>query len=387
MNLAIIGTRGIPNNYGGFEELAEHISVGLHNKGYNVTVFNGSDHNYKLNQYKGVNIITKNNPEKKLGTFGQFIYDLKCILECRRKKFDVIIQLGYTSSAIWNFLFHKKSYIITNMDGLEWKRDKYSFLVKIFLKISERIAINFSNTTVSDNLEIKKIIESSYKIKSNYIAYGSSLFENPNQKILLKYDLNPYKYDLIIARMEPENNIESIIKGFSMATLNHNIDRKLVIVGDNMSKYSKYLKTKYLREINVVFLGKIFDKNILNNLRYYSNIYFHGHSVGGTNPSLIEAMSCKSCIVAHDNIFNKSVLGKDAVYFNSSEDIASFVRSIDKKNNKSANNISLSKLNKNTSDVFNWDETINNNYSKVHKNYSWSFIINEYEKLINEYEK
>ena len=115
MNLAIIGTRGIPNRYGGFEELAEHISVGLSLKGYNVTVYNCSDHCYKEDNYKGVKIVKKYNPEKLLGSFAQFIYDFKCIYECRRKKFDIIIKLGYTSSAIWNFLFSKKSYIITNM--------------------------------------------------------------------------------------------------------------------------------------------------------------------------------------------------------------------------------------------------------------------------------
>ena len=105
MNLAIIGTRVIPNSYGGFEELAEHISVGLNKKGYNVTVYNTSDHSYNNNNYKGVSIIKKYNPEKLLGSFGQFIYDFKCIIECRKKKFDVIIQLGYTSSAIWNWIF------------------------------------------------------------------------------------------------------------------------------------------------------------------------------------------------------------------------------------------------------------------------------------------
>ena len=109
MNLAIIGTRGIPNNYGGFEELAEHLSVGLHKKGYKVTVYNPSDHKYDGDNYKGVELVKKYNPEKVLGTFGQFIYDLNCIFHCRRKKFDVIIQLGYTSSAIWNCFLSKKS--------------------------------------------------------------------------------------------------------------------------------------------------------------------------------------------------------------------------------------------------------------------------------------
>lgn len=361
MNLAIIGTRGIPNSYGGFEELAEHISVGLNNKGYNVTVYNTSDHSYTKNNYKGVNIIKKYNPEKLLGSFGQFIYDFKCIIECRKKKFDVIIQLGYTSSAIWNWMFSKKSYIITNMDGLEWKRDKYSFFVKFLLKIFEKMAVSFSDVIISDNLEIKRYYYKKYKIKSTFISYGARLIKNTSENILIDFDLQPFEYDLIIARMEPENNIEKIITGYINSKVYSQNKRKLVVIGNGANSYSKYLLKKYKNFNNIIFMGQIFKKKILNNLRYYSNIYFHGHSVGGTNPSLIEAMSCKSFIIAHNNVFNKSVLGEDNLYFHSTNDISKFVDNVKKED---------------------YCNIIENNYKKVQEHYNWEFIINKYEKLL-----
>ena len=136
MKIAIIGTRGIPNHYGGFEQFAEYLAVYLVKHNCEVYVYNSYNHPYQEPVFNGVNIIHCRDPEKKMGTIGQFIYDLNCILDTRNKDLDVILQLGYTSSSIWSFLLPKKPIIITNMDGLEWKRSKYWFLVRKFLKIA-----------------------------------------------------------------------------------------------------------------------------------------------------------------------------------------------------------------------------------------------------------
>lgn len=126
MKIAILGTRGVPNHYGGFEQFAEYFSVYLVEKGHEVYVYNSHNHPHQEKVFKGVHIIHQNDPEHKLGTFGQFIYDFNCILDSRKRNFDIILQLGYTSNSIWFFLLPKKSICITNMDGLEWKRTKYS---------------------------------------------------------------------------------------------------------------------------------------------------------------------------------------------------------------------------------------------------------------------
>ena len=124
MKIAIIGTRGIPNHYGGFEQCAQYLALGLVKRGFEVIVYNSHDHPYQEKEWNGVQIVHCYDPEDKLGTVGQFIYDLICILDIRKRKCDVILQLGYTSSSVWGWLLPKKVVVTTNMDGLEWKRTK-----------------------------------------------------------------------------------------------------------------------------------------------------------------------------------------------------------------------------------------------------------------------
>ena len=156
MKIAILGTRGVPNHYGGFEQFAEFFSVYLVEQGHEVCVYNSHNHPYQEKQFKGVNIIHQYDPEFKIGTAGQFIYDLNCILDSRKRNFDIILQLGYTSSSMWFFLLPKKATIITNMDGLEWKRTKYSKPIQKVLKFAEKLAVKSSDCLVSDSLGIKK---------------------------------------------------------------------------------------------------------------------------------------------------------------------------------------------------------------------------------------
>ena len=122
MKIAILGTRGIPNYYGGFEQFAQHLSEYLVNKGHEIIVYNSHTHPYQEGEWNGVKIVHCKDPEDKIGAAGQFIYDLNCIIDSRKRDFDIILQLGYASSAIWYFLFPKKAIVITNMDGLEWKK-------------------------------------------------------------------------------------------------------------------------------------------------------------------------------------------------------------------------------------------------------------------------
>lgn len=362
MKIAIIGTRGIPNNYGGFEQFAEYLSVGLTDKGVQVTVFNPHHHPYKLNKYKKVDIVHCNDPVKLFGTFSQFIYDYNCISYCRNKNYDIIFQLGYTSSSIWNFLIKDTTLLVTNMDGIEWKRSKYSYFVKVFLKYAERLAIKHSNYFISDSLGIRSYLLKKFNIKSQYFAYGADFLEEFNISYLLDYSLKSNEYDIIIARMEPENNIEMILKGY----LNSNKERELVVVGNIENEFGSYLVKKYNNE-KIKYLGFVSGFKRLSALRYYSELYFHGHSVGGTNPSLLEAMSSKSLICSHDNIFNKSILEDSAFYFKNSKEVSHFMNTLAKKDEL---------------------EKLNDNRKKARELYSWDVIVTNYynyfKKLLNE---
>jgi glycosyltransferase involved in cell wall biosynthesis len=354
MRIGILGTRGIPNNYGGFEQLAEYLSAGLVQRGHEVFVYNSSLHPYKESTYKGAHLISCYDPENRLGTAGQFIYDLNCIIDARGRKFDVLLQLGYTSSSVWHFLLPRKPAVITNMDGMEWMRSKYSKKVQGFLKRAEKWAVRSSDALVADSTAIKQYLSETYQRDSDFIAYGADLFNRPDETQLSQYGLNKYAYHLAIARFEPENNLEMIIKGF----LQSNSKEPLLLIGSTNNPFGRYLVSAYSCE-RIRFIGPLYNLDALNTLRHYSRCYFHGHSVGGTNPSLLEAMASSAYICAHGNAFNKAVLGNDAAYFYSAEDVARIIE--------------------HDPGVAERARIIANNREKIAATYSWEKIIAAYE--------
>ncbi|MHA7942479.1 DUF1972 domain-containing protein [Formosa sp. 3Alg 14/1] len=360
MKLAILGTRGVPNNHGGFEQFAEYFSLYMANKGYDVSVFNSHTHPYQEKEWNGVKIIHKNDPEDKIGTAGQFFYDLNCINHCKSEHFDVILQLGYTSSSIWSKLLPKNSLIVTNMDGLEWKRSKYKKPVRRFLKFAESLAIKSSDFLVSDSIGIQDYIKKTYNKESKYIAYGADAFTTPNEVVLNTYYVKPYNYNMLIARLEPENNIESVLDG---AVLANTKEIFLVVGKHDVNKFGAYLKNKYKEHPYIKFVGGIYNLDHLNNLRYFSKLYFHGHSVGGTNPSLLEAMASGALIVANDNVFNKSILKDNALYFKDEKDVCRIMDDA----------VLFEKYKK---------EFKNNNVKEIMLNFNWDLINSQYEEYL-----
>lgn len=359
MKIAILGTRGVPNYYGGFEQFAEFFSVYLVEQGHEVYVYNSHNHPFQEKTFHGVQIIHQNDPEHKMGTFGQFVYDFNCILDSRKRDFDIILQLGYTSNSVWFFLLPKKPIIITNMDGLEWKRTKYSKPVRQFLKFAERLAAISSDYLVSDSLGIKKFLLDQYKKESTYIAYGAHPFSSPNEDIIAEYNVEKENYNMIMARFEPENNLDMVLEGVSL----NEEKTPILVVGNNNTKYGEYLKNKFKYFSNIRFLGPVYNLEHLNNLRYFSNIYFHGHSVGGTNPSLLEAMASRALVVAHNNDFNKGVLKENAYYFSNAAEVKNILNTI-----KKSDNLPL----------------IQNNFEAIVNEFNWDKINGKYLQLFEE---
>lgn len=329
MRVAILGTRGIPNHHGGFEQFAEFFARFLVENNHETYVYCSSLHPYKKDTWNKVHLIHQIDPEDRIGTPGQFIYDLNCILDSRSRNFDVIFQLGYTSSSIWSKLFPKGAKIITNMDGLEWKRSKYSKMVQKFLLYAEKLAVKNSDLLVADSIGIQDYLKNKYAVDSKYIAYGVNSNNQYDNSILEEHQLNDMGYNLLIARMEPENNIEVILDGF----VRSQSETKFIVVGKVDNVFGQYLINKYNTNSNVVFLGGVYDMDKLNALRKCSNLYFHGHSVGGTNPSLLEAMVSDTLICAHDNIFNRSILVENAFYFSNEMEVSKLILEVSKNEN------------------------------------------------------
>ena len=359
MKIAILGTRGIPNHYGGFEQFAEFFSVFLAQNKHQVYVYNSHNHPYQETIFKGVNLIHKYDPEYKIGTAGQFIYDLNCILDARKRDFDIILQLGYTSNSIWCFLLPKKPIIITNMDGLEWKRTKYSKPVQQFLKFAERLAAVSSDYLVADSLGIQTFLKHQYNKDATYIAYGAHPFTTPNDDLLKEYYVESQNYNMIMARFEPENNIDMVLEGVRLSA----DTTPILVIGKHDTKYGDYLKNKFQNQKNIRFLGAVYNLNHLNNLRYHSKLYFHGHSVGGTNPSLLEAMASQALIIAHNNNFNKGVLQNNCFYFSNAQDVKKCLETIKKNDNL---------------------QLIQNNFKAIINDFNWDKINNQYLQLFIE---
>jgi glycosyltransferase involved in cell wall biosynthesis len=360
LKIAIIGCRGIPNFYGGFEKLAECLSVGLVNKGHDLTVYNSHNHPYQKKDFYGARIIHSYDPEYRFGSAGQFIYDWNCIQHARKQNYDVILFLGYTSSSVWGKYFPKKPVIISNMDGLEWKRPKYNFLTRQFLKLAEKWAVEYSDFFIADSLVIQNYLRKKYHIRCKYIPYGSDIYFTGDRALLSSYQISTQEYYLLMARMEPENNIETILDGF----YNSSSSKKFLVVGNTANSFGQKLEKKFKADKRILFAGAIYDRAITYSLKYFSHLYFHGHSVGGTNPSLLEAMGSKTLIAAHQNEFNHAVLQKDAYYFQSAKDVEQLIESVNRDEKEK--------------------QMVENNFLKVETQYNWPVIIEQYNAYIIE---
>lgn len=360
LRVAILGTRGIPNHYGGFEHISEYVSAGLVERGHSVTVYNSHNHLYQEDTWNGVEIRHCYDPEYLIGTAGQFMYDLNCLLDARKQKFDVVLLMGYTSSSVWGRLYSSGSAIVTNMDGLEWKRSKYSPAVQRFLKYAEKLAVKYSQYYISDSLVIKSYLNDKYNVESRYIPYGADLFSEEEREQVDKNQALKEDYFLLMARMEPENNIETILEGFN----NSSSHRKFMVLGDTTNKFGKFITSKFSKDERIEFKGSIFDTAKVRALQNNSYLYFHGHSVGGTNPSLLEAMASEALIAAHNNPFNKSVLNADAFYFSNAKEVRNLVETVQRTGSEQA--------------------MVSNNLHKIKYQFNWERVIDQYEQFIIE---
>ncbi len=361
LKIGIIGCRGIPNRYGGFEQFAENLSVGLVEQGHQVWVYNSHNHPCRDERWKGVHRVMCYDPEYLLGQFGQFIYDWNCIRDSRRRGFDIILQLGYTSSSVWHRQLPAGPVVVTNMDGLEWQRSKYSRPVRRFLKYAEKLAAVHSHNLVADSEAIREYLQKEYSLPSTFIPYGADVVDNAGSDHLARYGLEPGGYYLVIARLQPDNHIEEIIRGYAASGTPH----PLVVVGSTQNGFGRRLKHKYAGEANkpdsIRFPDSIFDQTSLNQLRYHCGMYFHGHSSGGTNPSLLEAMAASALVCAHDNVFNRAVLGGDALYFTSHRDVARCIQQEIPPDKKQA--------------------FVSGNINKIRSKYHWKKVVSDYHNL------
>jgi glycosyltransferase involved in cell wall biosynthesis len=359
MKIAITGTKGIPNRYGGFEQFAEFLSTGLAARGHEVIVYNPSFHPYKNTDYKGVKIITRPNPEKMLGSSANILYDYLCLRDAIRRRPDVILECGYASAVpAMDVLDHRGTRIITHLDGMEWQRPKWNRMARSFIRFTERRVTRISDNLVCDHEKIAEYFTERYAVRPVCIRYGAVRLRKPDRQKLDQYLLEPWKYFLVISRLEPENNIEMIIEGY----LASDLPEVLIIIGQNHNRSARNIIQKYGKHPKIWIKESMYDSQTLDNLRYFAKAYLHGHSVGGSNPSLLEAMAAGAFIIAHDNHFNRGILEEHALYFKDSGELRNILINLD-------------------AGLSNKETFIAANRAVISEKYRWERIIDEYEDL------
>ena len=320
LRVAVIGTTGLPARYGGFETLTHHL-VDQHEEEMDFTVYCSNKYFAKstrrLTVFNGAKLVYL--PLNANG-YQSIFYDMISILHAIRRS-DVLLMLGVSGAMLLPFvkLFSKKK-ILVNIDGQEWKRPKWNWVAKKVLGFSEKVAVRFADVIISDNVVIKQYVQNCYgRSDVNLIEYGG---DHVSKQPLTKFHFEQYPflnepYAFNVSRIEPENNIHMILDAFSKAP-----HQKLVMVGLwNHGKYGMDLRLKYSNFSNLHLLDPIYDQDQLNALRSNAKFYVHGHSAGGTNPSLVEAMCLGLPILSYGIDYNRETTNHRARYFSSPEEL------------------------------------------------------------------
>lgn len=319
-NLLILGTRGIPAQHGGFETFAEKLSLFLVKRGWQVTVFCQEDGDGKSweSTWEGVRRI--HIPVTRAGAVGTVIFDWKATRRALSEH-GLFLTLGY-NTALFNLMQRlRQQKNVINMDGIEWRRDKWGLIAKTWFWLNERAGCWIGNHLVADHPRIKEHLATRVSAdKITMIPYGGDEVLSADAVLLTAYGLEPGAFSVIIARPEPENSFLEMVRAFSSKQRNH----KLVVLGNFTPERNAFHKeVMNAASEEVIFPGAIYEAPVVQALRFYSRFYLHGHRVGGTNPSLVEALGAGCAVIAHDNHFNRWVAGPEAAYFKDEAECAS----------------------------------------------------------------
>ena len=354
LKIAIIGSRGYPYVYSGYETLVKELSERLIKKGHKVRVYcHSSLFKKKPREVNGIELVYTPSIETKF--LSQFVNSFFSFIHVCFSKVDVVLVLNSANGpfGILTKIFFKNTCI--NVDGLEWLRPKWKGLGSFYFKISSKLSTIFFDQIITDSYEMNKLYKNKYSKNSFEIAYGSTMTDSTNINILKKYNTKKNQYYLIVGRLIPDNNSELIINGL----LSSNSIKKIIIVGDVPYKdiYSQRVKSNVNKRI--IFTGYVNSQDDLTYLYRNCYAYIHGHEFGGTNPTMINALHLNCAILALDTVFNSEMLkNKEAVLFK--KDVNSIANSINLFEEKY--NILLKK---------------NINY-KIPIKYNWDYIVSKY---------
>ena len=318
LRVALVGTRGVPARYGGFETCVEQVGQRLTAQGHQVTVYCRTDQQTDTSEteYLGMDLVYL--PALRKRSLETLSHTGLSSFHLLRHRPDAAIVFN-AANAPWLPLLRAAGIpVATHVDGLEWKRAKWGPAGKRYYRVAEALAVRFSDALIADAQGIQDYYRERFHAQSTLIAYGAPALSGTGSNRLAELELAPGNYQLVVARMEPENHVHLIVEGYvaSASTL------PLVVVGSAPYAERYTAAIRDMADDRVRFLGGIWDQELLDQLYANARVYWHGHSVGGTNPSLLRAMGAGAAVNAFDVGFNREVLRTAGQFFETAEDVA-----------------------------------------------------------------
>jgi len=361
--LRILGTRGVPASHGGFETFAEYLALYLVARKWRVVVYCQEDCAGAVvtDSWKGVERV--HIPVEIEGPLGTIIFDWKATTHAAQFG-DLCLTLGYNTAIFCTMLRIKGVPNLINMDGIEWSRAKWGTVAKTWFWLNDWAGCWLGNHLIADHPDIKAHLLSRVAgNKITMIPYGADAVTRAPVEPLRALGLTPGRFLTVIARAEPENSLLEIVQGFS--TRSRGI--QLVVLGNYQDSNAYHCAVKAAASAEVRFVGAIYDKSVVQALRFHCAAYVHGHQVGGTNPSLVEALGAGYAVIAHDNRFNRWVVGDGALYFDGAE---GFARCMDIVSTNPTLLVSLRE----------------HGHKRFEEAFTWPNVLGQYEALLTRYQ-
>src|SRR4051812_38747091 len=319
MRIALVGTRGVPARYGGFETCVEQVGLRLAKAGHEVVVYCRTDAGdaptERPDTYEGMELVHL--PAMRKKSLETLSHTALSTLHLMRHRPDAAIVFNAANSVFLPFFRARRIPVVTHVDGLEWKRTKWQGAGRAYYRMAEQLAVRWSDALIADAQGIADYYTDEFNAPTELIAYGAPILGGGAER-LDEIGLTARGYHLVVARFEPENHVDVIVDGYRRS------DAKLplIVVGSAPYADEHTAHIHSLADDRVTFLGGVWDQDLLDALYANAATYLHGHSVGGTNPSLLRAIGAGAATIAFDVNFNREVVVDSGRYFSTADEVA-----------------------------------------------------------------
>jgi len=346
VRIGLLGTRGVPAHYGGFETAAEEIGARLVARGHEVVVY-CRNRGQNIGEYRGMRLVNLPAPRRRsIETLG---HTFVSALHASRANLDCAVLFNAANAPLLPLL---RMPVAVHVDGLEWKRGKWAGHGQRYLRWAERHAVTHADRVIADARAIQDHLRVSYGVEAVFVPYGAPIVDRKLPPQMLPGRVTPGRYHLVVARFEPENNVDLILRSY----FESGAANPLLLIGDvpYASEYRRVCRDLADSSESILDVGSVWDQDVLDACYANCSSYIHGHSVGGTNPSLLRAMGAGACVLAFDVVFNRVVAGPDARYFADQDDLAAHIRGVELEPRSAERQGNA--LQERASDLYRWDE-------------------------------